>query len=133
MGGACYPGVWLTPGWILYRIVVGGIQMAEILMQKLPDVFHVYFRREGITLDILYNLCCNLRCFCIGVMHSMNKLTSIPLKVCNIYCPMLLLLLLYRTWLLPVKKYVHHTTPLISPFQHHYHSPLHPEVLQGEQ
>lgn len=21
--------------------------MAEILMQKLPDVFHVYFRREG--------------------------------------------------------------------------------------
>ncbi|XP_065888621.1 E3 ubiquitin-protein ligase TRIP12-like isoform X2 [Dysidea avara] len=44
-----------------YRIVVGGIQMAEILMKKLPDVFHVYFRREG-------------------VMHSMNKLTSIPLK-----------------------------------------------------
>ena len=29
------------------RIVVGGIQMAEILMKKLPDVFHVYFRREG--------------------------------------------------------------------------------------
>jgi len=47
VGGACYIGVWLTLGWILYRIVVGGIQMAEILMQKLPDVFHVFFRREG--------------------------------------------------------------------------------------
>lgn len=47
VGGACYPGAWLMPACIKYRIVVGGIQMAEILMQKLPDVFHVYFRREG--------------------------------------------------------------------------------------
>lgn len=31
------------------KIVVGSLQMAEILMQKLPDVFSVYFRREGIT------------------------------------------------------------------------------------
>lgn len=30
------------------KIVVGSLQMAEILMQKLPDVFSVYFRREGI-------------------------------------------------------------------------------------
>ncbi|KAI1882670.1 hypothetical protein AGOR_G00237280 [Albula goreensis] len=30
------------------RIVVGALQMAEILMQKLPDVFSVYFRREGV-------------------------------------------------------------------------------------
>lgn len=29
------------------KIVVGSLQMAEILMQKLPDVFSVYFRREG--------------------------------------------------------------------------------------
>ena len=29
------------------RVVVGAIQMAHILMQKLPDVFSVYFRREG--------------------------------------------------------------------------------------
>ena len=35
------------------RIVVGGIQMAEILMQKLPDVFHVYFRREGVIISSL--------------------------------------------------------------------------------
>jgi hypothetical protein len=29
------------------KIVVGSLQMAEILMQKLPDVFSVFFRREG--------------------------------------------------------------------------------------
>ena len=29
------------------KVVVGGIQMAEILMQKLSDIFNVYFRREG--------------------------------------------------------------------------------------
>ncbi|XP_071797988.1 E3 ubiquitin-protein ligase TRIP12-like isoform X1 [Asterias amurensis] len=31
-----------------YKVVVGALQMAEILMQKLPDIFHVYFRREGV-------------------------------------------------------------------------------------
>jgi len=30
------------------RIVVGSLQMAEILIQKLPDVFGVHFRREGV-------------------------------------------------------------------------------------
>ena len=29
------------------KVVVGAIQMAEILMQKLPEVFSVFFRREG--------------------------------------------------------------------------------------
>ena len=29
------------------KVVVGALQMANILMQKLPDVFSVYFRREG--------------------------------------------------------------------------------------
>jgi hypothetical protein len=29
------------------KVVVGGIQMAETLMQKLPDIFNVFFRREG--------------------------------------------------------------------------------------
>lgn len=33
------------------KIVVGSLQMAEILMQKLPDVFSVYFRREGSVLS----------------------------------------------------------------------------------
>lgn len=32
------------------RIVVGAIQMASILMQKLPDVFGVRFMREGLFL-----------------------------------------------------------------------------------
>ena len=29
------------------KVVVGALQMANILMQKLPDIFSVYFRREG--------------------------------------------------------------------------------------
>ncbi|XP_011183950.2 E3 ubiquitin-protein ligase TRIP12 isoform X6 [Zeugodacus cucurbitae] len=34
------------------RIVVGALQMAEILMQKLPDVFGTHFRREGVIYQI---------------------------------------------------------------------------------
>lgn len=34
------------------KIVVGALQMAEILMQKLPDIFSVYFRREG---NVIYD------------------------------------------------------------------------------
>lgn len=30
------------------RIVVGALQMSEILMQKLPDIFGVHFRRDGV-------------------------------------------------------------------------------------
>jgi E3 ubiquitin-protein ligase TRIP12 len=30
------------------RIVVGCIQLADILMQKLPEIFHLHFRREGV-------------------------------------------------------------------------------------
>lgn len=46
------------------RIVVGALQMADILMQKLPDVFGVHFRREG-------------------VMHQIKQLAdpSVPLSV----------------------------------------------------
>ena len=29
------------------KVVVGAFQMADILMQKLPDIFGVFFRREG--------------------------------------------------------------------------------------
>lgn len=35
------------------KVVVGAIQMAEILMQKLPDIFSVYFRREGKLFTVL--------------------------------------------------------------------------------
>lgn len=34
------------------KIVVGSLQLAHILMEKLPDVFSVYFRREGVTHQI---------------------------------------------------------------------------------
>ncbi|XP_062604886.1 E3 ubiquitin-protein ligase TRIP12-like [Saccostrea cucullata] len=34
------------------KVVVGAIQMAEILMQKLADIFSVYFRREGVMHQI---------------------------------------------------------------------------------
>ena len=35
-----------------YRVVVGAIQMAEILMQKLPDIFNIYFHREGVMYQL---------------------------------------------------------------------------------
>ena len=35
-----------------YRVVVGAVQMAEILMQKLPDIFNVYFHREGVMYQL---------------------------------------------------------------------------------
>lgn len=34
------------------RIVVGAVQMAEILMQKLPQVFETHFIREGVMHQI---------------------------------------------------------------------------------
>ncbi|XP_037942142.1 E3 ubiquitin-protein ligase TRIP12 isoform X3 [Teleopsis dalmanni] len=34
------------------RIVVGALQMAEILMEKLPEVFGTHFRREGVIYQI---------------------------------------------------------------------------------
>ncbi|NXU42021.1 TRIPC ligase, partial [Drymodes brunneopygia] len=58
------------------KIVVGALQMAEILMQKLPDIFSVYFRRE----DFL---------FLKGVMHQVKNLAeseallTSPPKVCT--------------------------------------------------
>ena len=45
-----------------YRIVVGAIQMANILIDKLPEIFLIYFHREG-------------------VMHVMETLKNLPLKV----------------------------------------------------
>ena len=38
------------------RVVVSAIQLAHILMQKLPDVFGVYFRREGIIFCVCFDL-----------------------------------------------------------------------------
>ncbi|NXN90535.1 TRIPC ligase, partial [Bombycilla garrulus] len=58
------------------KIVVGALQMAEILMQKLPDIFSVYFRREDLF-------------FLKGVMHQVKNLSeseallTSPPKVCT--------------------------------------------------
>lgn len=46
------------------RIVVGSVQMAEILMQKLPEIFGVHFRRDG-------------------VMHQINLLADPKLPICE--------------------------------------------------
>lgn len=45
------------------RIVVGALQMAEILMQKLPEVFGIHFRRDG-------------------VMHQINLLADPSIPIC---------------------------------------------------
>ncbi|XP_075057744.1 E3 ubiquitin-protein ligase TRIP12 isoform X6 [Mixophyes fleayi] len=52
------------------KIVVGALQMAEILMQKLPDIFSVYFRREGVMHQVK------------NLAESETLLTSPP-KVCT--------------------------------------------------
>ncbi|KAL5476128.1 hypothetical protein EMCRGX_G026036 [Ephydatia muelleri] len=45
-----------------YKIAVGAVQMANVLIQKLPDTFLIYFHREG-------------------VMHHMKALRDVPLKM----------------------------------------------------
>lgn len=50
------------------RIVVGALQMAEILMQKLPEVFGIHFRREG-------------------VMHQINQLADPSVPICSAPSP----------------------------------------------
>lgn len=50
------------------RIVVGALQMAEILMQKLPEVFGVHFRREG-------------------VIHQINQLADPAVPICSAPSP----------------------------------------------
>ncbi|NXA92965.1 TRIPC ligase, partial [Melanocharis versteri] len=65
------------------KIVVGALQMAEILMQKLPDIFSVYFRREDqpTRQRSLF--------FLKGVMHQVKNLAeseallTSPPKVCT--------------------------------------------------
>lgn len=50
------------------RIVVGALQMAEILMQKLPEVFGIHFRREG-------------------VLHQINQLADPLVPICSAPSP----------------------------------------------
>ena len=39
------------------KVVVGSLQMADILMQKLPEVFCIYFRREGVMHQVSILFC----------------------------------------------------------------------------
>lgn len=80
------------------KIVVGSLQMAEILMQKLPDVFSVYFRREG---KHIQSCCFTLHCgldFCIPVLLKKcleqvgSNLSGIQVRPVFYYIHMLLLL-----------------------------------------
>ena len=38
------------------KVVVGAIQMAKVLMNKLPDIFSVYFRREGQSIKATFKI-----------------------------------------------------------------------------
>lgn len=60
------------------RIVVGALQMADILMNKLPDVFGVHFRREGVMHQI--NQLADPE-VCI-LMYNYSALISILLRLC---------------------------------------------------
>ncbi|XP_021170448.2 E3 ubiquitin-protein ligase TRIP12 isoform X8 [Fundulus heteroclitus] len=53
------------------KIVVGSLQMAEILMQKLPDIFSVYFRREGVMHQVK------------NLAESESFLVTSPPKACS--------------------------------------------------
>ncbi|KAM4589448.1 E3 ubiquitin-protein ligase TRIP12 isoform 2-T6 [Fundulus diaphanus] len=53
------------------KIVVGSLQMADILMQKLPDVFSVYFRREGVMHQVK------------NLAESESFLVTSPPKACS--------------------------------------------------
>lgn len=59
------------------RIVVGALQMAEILMQKLPEVFGVHFRREGVMHQIKQLADPNIP---LGVSPPRSATVSNPIK-----------------------------------------------------
>ena len=52
-----------------YKIVISALQMAEILMKKLPQIFSVYFYREGVVhqIEILINF---------GILSSTSSATA---------------------------------------------------------
>ncbi|CAG0886042.1 unnamed protein product, partial [Darwinula stevensoni] len=54
------------------RVVVGALQMAQILLQKLPAVFCIYFQREGWFRTVMSNL--QAACGQRGVIHQVQHL-----------------------------------------------------------
>ncbi|XP_070496016.1 E3 ubiquitin-protein ligase TRIP12 isoform X2 [Chironomus tepperi] len=69
------------------RIVVGALQMAEILMQKLPDVFGVHFRREGV-LHQINTLADPLVPICTAPSPKSNNVANSAPPSANITSPM---------------------------------------------
>ncbi|XP_054708683.1 E3 ubiquitin-protein ligase TRIP12-like isoform X2 [Uloborus diversus] len=68
------------------RVVVAALQMAEILMQKLPAIFGVYFRREGVMhqvrwltkLDIISDMPSQNKESCCSSTDSVPSFSSLP-------------------------------------------------------
>lgn len=58
------------------RTVVNALQMADILMQKLPEYFHVHFRREGVMHKIHELATGSLEAPCNEAGRSAGKDTS---------------------------------------------------------
>ena len=61
------------------KIVVGATQMANILMEKLPEVFAIYFRREGVIHQIQKLAKGEDNLDSTSVSISPSTLTSVPL------------------------------------------------------
>ncbi|XP_041350022.1 E3 ubiquitin-protein ligase TRIP12-like isoform X2 [Gigantopelta aegis] len=67
------------------KVVVGAVQMAEILMKKLADVFAVYFRREGVMhqikklaeMEVGASLCPTKSILSVGSTHSLSSNSSV--------------------------------------------------------
>jgi E3 ubiquitin-protein ligase TRIP12 len=60
-----------------YKIVISALQISEILMKKLPDIFSVYFYREGVVhqIEILigFGITTSLN---LSISHTQNSATS---------------------------------------------------------
>lgn len=39
-----------------FQIIVGALQLAEILLQKMPEEFGIHFRREGVVHQVTSKL-----------------------------------------------------------------------------
>lgn len=85
-----------------FRTVACTIQIADTLMQKLPDIFHTYFRREGmlfVCCALGYHICflllegrisipyllgscmCHVFVLLVGVMHRLQGIVDSCNKV----------------------------------------------------
>ncbi|CAF2098013.1 unnamed protein product [Rotaria magnacalcarata] len=61
-----------------YRIVISALQISEILMKKLPEIFSVYFYREGVAhqIEILIGFGLSSSSTNISLVHTHNTTTT---------------------------------------------------------